>query len=93
MHDGDPLWYKIPNDSNDFNRLIQKLKPFLRKKEVRLLIGNDGNLGRLTGRIKEKGSKAVGIKNKSLDNFIQQSDFKHIQTRVTGSSDLCEENL
>jgi predicted RND superfamily exporter protein len=92
MHDGDPIWYRIPDNSNDFNIIVQKLKPFLKKKEVRLLIGNNGAIGRLTGRIKEKGSKAVGIKNKSLDNFIQKSSFKHIQTRVTGSSDLIDKS-
>jgi predicted RND superfamily exporter protein len=92
MNDGDPLWYKIPDNANDFNILVQKLKPFLKKKEVRLLIANNGAIGRLTGRIKEKGSKAVGIKNKSLDNFIQKSSFKHIQTRVTGSSDLIDKS-
>ena len=92
MHDGDPFWYKIPDNSNDFKILIQKLEPFLKKKEVRLLIANNGAIGRLTGRIKEKGSKAVGIKNKLLNDYIEQSAFKHIQTRVTGSSDLIDKS-
>jgi predicted RND superfamily exporter protein len=92
IHEGDPLWYKIPDNSKEFEILVQKLEPFLKKKEVRLIVAQNGNLLRITGRIKEKGSKAVGIKNKLLDNYIQQSAFKHIQTRVTGSSDLIDKS-
>jgi predicted RND superfamily exporter protein len=92
IHEGDPLWYKIPDNSKEFEILVQKLEPFLKKKEVRLIVAQNGNLLRITGRIKEKGSKAVGIKNKLLDNYIQQSSFKHIQTRVTGSSDLIDKS-
>jgi predicted RND superfamily exporter protein len=92
VHDGDPVWYRIPDNSSDLQILIQKLKPFLKKKEVRLILAQNGNLGRLTGRIKDKGSKAVGIKNKLLNDYFKKSAFKHIQTRVTGSSDLIDKS-
>ena len=92
IHDGDPVWYRIPDNSDDFQILIQKLKPFLKKKEVRLILAQNGNLGRLKGRIKDKGSKAVGVKNKLLNDYIEHSNLKHIQTRVTGSSDLIDKS-
>lgn len=92
MHDGDPLWYKIPDNANEFKILIQKLEPFLKRKEVRLIVAQNGNLLRITGRIQEKGSKAVGVKNRMLDDYLQKSGFTHIQTRVTGSSDLIDKS-
>jgi predicted RND superfamily exporter protein len=92
IHDGDATFYKIPDNEQEYELLIRKLKPFLGKKEVRLILARNGNSGRITGRIKDNGSKAVGIKNKLLNDYIQQSNFKHIQTRVTGSSDLIDKS-
>ncbi len=92
IHEGDPTFYRIPDNEQDYELLVWKLKPFLGKKEVRLILARNGNSGRITGRIKDNGSKAVGVKNKLLNDYIQQSNFKHIRTRVTGSSDLIDKS-
>jgi predicted RND superfamily exporter protein len=92
VHEGDPAWYRIPKSEPQLDSLTKAMKPFLGKKEIRLLLTRDGQSGRITGRIKDKGSKAVGIKNVKLEDFLKKSAFQHIQVRVTGSSDLIDKS-
>ena len=68
------------------------MRPFLGRKEIRLFLSRDEKIGRITGRIKDKGSKAVGKKNAKLERFIQDASFKQIEVRVTGSSDLIDKS-
>ncbi len=92
LHDGDPIWYKFPESKIQFDSLNNTLRPFLGKKEIRLLLTRDGEMGRITGRIKDKGSKAVGEKNQKLAGFIRGAGFNNIKLRVTGSSDLIDKS-
>ncbi|MFM2284535.1 MAG: hypothetical protein RLZZ543_31, partial [Bacteroidota bacterium] len=92
VHDGDAAWYRLPANAEEFEILKNKLRPFLGKKEIRLILTRDAVSGRITGRIKDKGSKAVGEKNKRLEAFLKKSQFNHIQVRVTGSSDLIDKS-
>lgn len=91
-HDGIAEWYKLPETRIQFDSLVKTMRPFLGRKEIRLFLSRDEKIGRITGRIKDKGSKAVGKKNAKLERFIQDASFKQIEVRVTGSSDLIDKS-
>jgi uncharacterized protein len=92
FHDGDPAFNILPKNEEELSSLLEKAKPFLQTKAVRTLINKSQTHARFSGRIKEKGSYAVSKKNEAFDQFIKQSNFKYIQTRITGSSDLIDKS-
>jgi predicted RND superfamily exporter protein len=92
VHDGLPEWYRLPEDPAALDTLVLKLKPFLNQKEIRQLIRKDLKYARFTGRIRDKGSRAVGIKNDSLENYFQQYSSGNLNYRLTGSSDLIDKS-
>lgn len=91
-HDAEPKWFKIPNNEEEFSLLIQKVKPFLNDKQVRLIVNRTLDQGRIAGRIKEKGSKAVQVKNAKIENWLKSNSSKELGYRVTGSSDLIDKS-
>lgn len=91
-HDGDSEWYKLPENAQENAILLSQLQPWLKRKEVRQLLSEDLSEARMSGRIRDKGSKAVGIRNAGLEKFLQEQSFKHIKTRITGSSDLIDKS-
>ena len=92
FHEGDPTYNVLPKNEIELNSLIEKAKPFLQTKAVRTLINKTQTHARFSGRIKDKGSYAVSLKNNDFEKFVRQSDFKFIQTRITGSSDLIDKS-
>jgi len=92
FHNGEPEFNTLPKTEEQLKDLLEKASPFLQTKAVRTIINKEKTHARFSGRIKEKGSFAVSLKNDAFDRFIQQSNFKHIQTRITGSSDLIDKS-
>jgi predicted RND superfamily exporter protein len=92
FHNGDNAYFIIPKSEIELNDLIYKARPYLKNKQVRAVINKQFNYARFSGRIKDKGSFAVSIKNKAYEKFIQNSNFKYIHTRITGSSDLIDKS-
>jgi uncharacterized protein len=91
-HDGDPDWYRLPVNAEENEQLLSQLQPWLKRKEVKQLIREDLSEARISGRIRDKGSKAVGFRNAGLEKFLKQQSFQHINTRITGSSDLIDKS-
>jgi hypothetical protein len=91
-HDGDPDWYRLPINEQENELLVTQLKPWTKRKEVKQLLREDLSEARISGRIRDKGSKAVGVRNVSLEKFIVEQKFQHITTRITGSSDLIDKS-
>ncbi|MEX1190248.1 MAG: MMPL family transporter [Bacteroidia bacterium] len=91
-HDGDPIKFSVPANREEYNQLLNKLKPWLKRKEISQLISADMTVGRFSGRIKDKGSKAVGKRNTSFDEFLAQNKLSHLNLRITGSSDLIDKS-
>lgn len=92
VHDGLPEWNRLPVTQAEHDSLIRKIKPYLKEKAVRQLITTNGEYGRMAGRLKEKGSKAVGLKNDSLLQFIDKLPSSTVEYRITGSSDLIDKS-
>jgi len=92
FHEGVPEYNILPQNDLELKLLLEKVQPFLQTKTVRTLINKTQTNARFSGRIKDKGSYAVSLKNDDFEKFIQQSNFKYIQTRITGSSDLIDKS-
>jgi predicted RND superfamily exporter protein len=91
-HDGEPKWFKMPEQEEEFNTLIQRVKPFLNDKQVRLIITKKFNQARIAGRIKEKGSKAVQKKSAQIESWLKSNAGGAMHYRITGSSDLIDKS-
>jgi len=91
-HDGDPDWYRLPINQQENELLVTQLKPWTKRKEVKQLLREDLSEARISGRIRDKGSKAVDVRNVNLEKFIVEQKFQHITTRITGSSDLIDKS-
>jgi predicted RND superfamily exporter protein len=92
VHDGDPNWYRLPINREENELLVSQLKPLTKRKEIKQLLREDLSEARISGRIRDKGSKAVGFRNAGLEEFIANQNFKNIETRLTGSSDLIDKS-
>jgi predicted RND superfamily exporter protein len=91
-HDGEPKWFKMPVQEEEFNTLIRRVKPFLNDKQVRFIINKKFNQARIAGRIKEKGSKAVQKKSSQIEHWLKSNSSGAIRYRITGSSDLIDKS-
>jgi uncharacterized protein len=91
-NDGDPLKFIVPSNKDEYNLLIANLKPWLKRKEIRQLISAEMQVGRFSGRIKDKGSKAVDKRNAAFDDFLKTKNLSFINLRITGSSDLIDKS-
>lgn len=100
LNDGNPEYYKLPEDSAEIaditNEIIRKGKDgklIFRKKELRLLISEDGKAGRLTGKMHDIGSLKIREKNRNLEAFLQASpEMKSIKVKVTGAAVMLDKN-
>jgi len=91
-HDGEASFYKLPDSKEDFEILRQKLKPYLKNKEIRLIISSDLKVSRFSGRIRDKGSRSVGKKNDLLLAWLKIHQSPALQYRITGSADLVDKS-
>lgn len=91
-HNGEPSWFRFPENKAQFNILIGKVKPFLNDKQVRLIINKKLNQARIAGRIKEKGSKAVQKKSGQIEHWLKSNSSGTLNYRITGSSDLIDKS-
>ena len=92
LHEGEPEWYILPASKEEHESLVKKIKPYLKRKEIRQFITADLQKSRISGRIRDKGSKAVGRRNVMLEAYLKANPPKTIQLRVTGSSDLIDKS-
>lgn len=91
-HNGEPSWFRIPENKAQFIVLNDKVKPFLNDKQVRLIINKKLNQARIAGRIKEKGSKAVQKKSVQIEHWLKSNSSGTLNYRITGSSDLIDKS-
>ncbi|MCB0820768.1 MAG: MMPL family transporter, partial [Bacteroidetes bacterium] len=92
VHDGDSQFFSLPADEAERKKLVKQLKPWLQQKEIKALISPDMMQGRFSGRIRDKGSRAVGVKNDAFEKRMRELNPEHIDWRITGSSDLIDKS-
>lgn len=91
-HDGATEFYRLPESPEAHTALLNRINPYLKEKPVRLIIQKNLLSGRIAGRIKEKGSKAVAEKNAKIEAWISQNSNSGLRYRITGSSDLIDKS-
>jgi len=93
VHEGEQAYYRIPESDAELQKLIDKFIPFSRNKEIRQIIYKDHKTARFTGKMRDKGSYILGVKNDKLMEYIEaQPNMDWINFRITGSSDLIDKS-
>ena len=92
IHDGEQAYFKLPENDSELESLLKRFETYRNQKAVRKYIDKEGFTGRITGRIKEKGSYAVDQKNADFINWLNEHKSGNIQYRITGSSDLIDKS-
>jgi predicted RND superfamily exporter protein len=91
-HEGDAAFYTIPETQVEYDQLMQSLSGYLKDRRIREIVSKDFTQGRIAGRIVDKGSLAVNLKNKLLHKWLERQKPQNITFRITGSSDLIDKS-
>lgn len=93
FHSGEFSFFKVPKDKDEYQRLLEKSKPYLKSKLISQLLTKDTRVGRLTARQSDLGSKISLFQKSMLEKeFRKFVSGTSIQFRITGSSDLIDQN-
>lgn len=86
-------YYRLPESERDLKQIIRRLVAYNKRSELRAVVTEDLQEGRLTGKMADVGSVNAASLNDSLQAFIDQRiDPGVLQTRLTGSSLLMDKN-
>jgi len=89
---GEASYFKLPADSLAFAALIAKTYSIIQTKEARQIVYKDKRTGRISGRIRERGSHLIALDNHRITTWIQRNKPSGLSFRVTGSSDLIDKS-
>lgn len=93
QHSGDPEFYYVPADTSEVNALIETVAPARNRKEARMVVTTDGRQGRITGKMHDIGSKAIGEQNEALFAFMQNDPaMAAIDVHLTGAAVMLDKN-
>ncbi|MBL7892918.1 MAG: RND family transporter [Bacteroidia bacterium] len=93
LNGGDAGNYKLPADIAAHKEVIQAIRKYKKKSELKVLISPDENKARITGKMHDLGSAAIHGLNKQLELSMQ----KEIQPRLfnyklTGGAVMIDKN-
>lgn len=92
-NNGNPDFYKLPNDSESIADLTSELSQFRKRKELKTLVTKDGKQGRITGKMHDIGSKIIRKQNVDLENFMATDpEMKAIHMKLTGAAVMLDKN-
>lgn len=93
INEGEQSFYRIPKSDDSLNILLKAFAPYAKNKDVRRVIAKDLKTGRFSGKMRDKGSYTVGLKNDKLQHFLDDElGNSPIVFRITGSSDLIDKS-
>lgn len=87
-----PGEFRIAKDSAIMHESIQELKKYRKKKEVRSMLSENGNVIRISGKMEDVGSAVILEKNEGLYRFFRAnfpSDWKY---KITGAATMIDKN-
>ncbi|MBI3510198.1 MAG: MMPL family transporter [Bacteroidetes bacterium] len=91
FNQGNPLYFKLPDDSVLAGFVADTAK-FLRRKEVKLFVTRDLKKGRISGKMHDVGSKIIRAKDAQLNAFMQTPEMNCIQIKHTGAAVMLDKN-
>ncbi|GAB4135943.1 MAG: MMPL family transporter [Bacteroidia bacterium] len=92
-HNGDPAFYKLPENDEELSELTDLLQQFRKRKELKTLMVKDGSQARITGKMHDIGSKKFRERTAQLEKFIQSTpEMKVLKTHLTGGAVMLDRN-
>jgi predicted RND superfamily exporter protein len=86
-------YYKFPEEKEDFEK-YQKLTEQLGNKNLRNLVSDDYQYGRMTSRLLDIGADNIKKLTDTLNNFIlQNTDSKLVKFQQTGTGLIVDKNI
>lgn len=93
MRNGREEYYKIPEKEKRYNYLQKQLRAFQNQEEYKLVQSNEQNIGRLSARIVDPGSKRMLEKNEELAEFAENIlDPEILKIRLTGTPVMIDQS-
>lgn len=93
MHGGSILYYRLPENPEQFNRVIYRIESTKKSGKLPTVTAKDGKSVRISGRINDIGRRAVAKKDEQLAHFF--GDYINndlLEYRLTGTSVLIDRN-
>ncbi len=93
LRDGRAEYYKIPENKKRFDYLRKQLKKFEGKEEFSLIVSPEENLGRISGRLVDPGSREMLERSQTLKNYFEKNiDKDVISYKLTGTPVIIDES-
>jgi uncharacterized protein len=90
---GLPDYYTLPANEREMQQVQRRLTAFSKRSELRAVVTEDQQEGRLAGKMSDVGSVQAAELNDSLRVFIdQQINPELLQARITGSAVMLDKN-
>jgi uncharacterized protein len=90
---GLPDYYTLPANEREMQQVQRRLTAFSKRSELRAVVTEDQQEGRLAGKMSDVGSVWAAELNDSLRVFIdQQINPELLQARITGSAVMLDKN-
>lgn len=92
-HSGKQEYYKLPDNGEQFEKLSKQIGRFAKSKNMRSLITEEQDEGRLFGKMGDWGAIEIKKRDLALDEYIQ-NNIKNdlIEIRQTGTAKLIDLN-
>ncbi len=92
-NNGNPDYYVLPKDSASIVDLTAELDQFKKHREMKIFVTKDGKQGRITGKMRDLGSKIIREKNAALENFLATTpEMKALNVKLTGAAVMLDKN-
>ncbi|WP_162053906.1 efflux RND transporter permease subunit [Pontibacter pamirensis] len=86
-------FYTLPENKREMQSIKRRLQAFQGRSELRGVVTEDAQEGRLSGKMSDIGSAGATVLNDSLRSFMDQNiNENYLRTRLTGSSILLDKN-
>ncbi len=93
LRNGREEYYKLPENKKRYDYLIKQLSVFKEKEEFKMIVSVEEDLGRISGRIKDPGSRSMLFRNEALAEFERSNiNANLLQIRLTGTPVIIDES-
>lgn len=93
LRNGRVEYYKIPEKKKRFDYLKKQLEAFEGREEFSLIISPEENLGRISGRLVDPGSREMLERSIKLQNYFEENiDKEVIAYKLTGTPVIIDES-
>ena len=93
LNSGAPHAFELPENPSDFKKARQQMKRFIKASDLRTLMDDAQQQGRLAAKVPDIGALAYASKNEALTQFLQtEIDTTLLHARPTGIAYIIDKN-